>query len=80
MICTKKWSLSDIANELMNNDCPPPQTRHALINYIKYTIKARRRSESLDIYFWLSLRHGKKSPPQYESIISPVRRVRDLKV
>ena len=35
----KKWSSSNIANELQNSDCPPPQTRRALVRYIKYTMK-----------------------------------------
>ena len=35
----KTWSSSDIANELQNSDCPPPQTRRALVRYIDYTIK-----------------------------------------
>jgi hypothetical protein len=32
----KTWSSSDIADELQNSDCPPSQTRRALIRYIKY--------------------------------------------
>ncbi|CAF5130771.1 unnamed protein product [Rotaria sp. Silwood1] len=45
----KKWSPSNIADELQNSDCPPPQTRHALVRYINYTINRgtvnpRRRS------------------------------------
>jgi hypothetical protein len=36
----QKWSSSNIANESTNRDCPPPQTRYALIRYTKYTIKA----------------------------------------
>jgi hypothetical protein len=43
------WSSSNIANELINSDCPPPQTRNNLLRYIDYTIErgtieARRRS------------------------------------
>ncbi|CAF1517832.1 unnamed protein product [Rotaria sordida] len=33
-----KWSPSNIADELQNSDCPPSQTRRALVRYIKYTI------------------------------------------
>jgi hypothetical protein len=33
------WSSSDIADELQNSDCPPLQTRHALVRYINYTIR-----------------------------------------
>ncbi len=45
----QNWSSSDIANELMNNDCPPSQTRCILIRYVNYTIKrgtiqARKRT------------------------------------
>jgi hypothetical protein len=45
----QNWSSSYIANELINSDFPPPQTRYTLIRYIHYTIKrgtieARRRS------------------------------------
>ena len=44
----RKWSAIDIANEIMNRDCRPPQTRYNLLRYIKYTlkrgtIKVRRR-------------------------------------
>ena len=35
----QRWSPSDIANELQNSDCPPPQTRRALVRFINYTIK-----------------------------------------
>jgi hypothetical protein len=45
----QNWSSSDIANELMNGDCPPSQTRQTLIRYVNYTIKrgtieARKRT------------------------------------
>ncbi|CAF3859255.1 unnamed protein product [Rotaria sp. Silwood1] len=45
----QNWSSSDIANELMNSDCPPSQTRQTLIRYVNYTIKrgtieARKRT------------------------------------
>jgi hypothetical protein len=45
----RKWSSSNIADELQNSDCPPLQTRHALVRYINYTINRgtinpRRRS------------------------------------
>lgn len=45
----RKWSAIDIANELMNSDCPPSQTRFNLLRYIDYTlergtVQARRRS------------------------------------
>ncbi|CAF4702284.1 unnamed protein product, partial [Rotaria sp. Silwood2] len=33
------WSSSNIADELQNGDCPPLQTRYALVRYINYTIK-----------------------------------------
>jgi hypothetical protein len=35
----QSWSPSHIANELQNSDCPPPQTRRALVRFINYTIK-----------------------------------------
>ncbi len=35
----QNWSSSDIANELMNSDCLPSQTRYTLIRYVNYTIK-----------------------------------------
>jgi hypothetical protein len=35
----QRWSPSDIADELQNSDCPPPQTRRALVRFINYTIK-----------------------------------------
>ena len=35
----ENWSSSDIANELMNSDCPPLQSRQTLIHYINYTVK-----------------------------------------
>jgi hypothetical protein len=43
------WSSINIANELINSDCPPPQTRNNLLRYIDYTIErgtieTRRRS------------------------------------
>lgn len=43
------WSASDIADELQNSDCPPVQTRHALVRYVNYTInrgtvESRKRS------------------------------------
>jgi hypothetical protein len=45
----QKLSPSDIANELQSSDCPPLQTRRALVRFINYTIKrgtvnARKRS------------------------------------
>jgi len=45
----QNWSSTDIANELMNSDCPPSQTRSPLIRYVNYTIKrgtieARKRN------------------------------------
>ncbi len=33
MICIKKWLLNDIANELRNSDCPPPQARYCVVCY-----------------------------------------------
>ncbi len=45
----QNWSSTDIANELMNSDCPPSQTRYSLIRYVYYaikrgTIEARKRT------------------------------------
>ena len=45
----KEWSPIDIADVLENSDCPPPQTRRALVRFINYTItrgtvNARKRS------------------------------------
>ncbi len=45
----ENWSSRDIANELMNSDCLPSQTRYTLIRYVNYTIKrgtieARKRT------------------------------------
>jgi hypothetical protein len=30
---------SEIADELINSDCSPPQKRYSLIRYMKYTIR-----------------------------------------
>lgn len=45
----RSWSASDIADELQNSDCPPLQTRRALVRFVNYTInrgtvESRKRS------------------------------------
>jgi hypothetical protein len=35
----KRWSSSNIADELQNSDYPPPQARHALIRYMRVRVR-----------------------------------------
>ncbi len=39
----QKWLPSEIADELINSGCPPPQKRYSLIRYIRLRKKFVRR-------------------------------------